>query len=188
MKKMMMIAVMMIAAMTVNAQQPAGTWSLTPKVALNLANLSGDISGNNMKIGLAAGADVMYQINSLVGVSGGLMYSMQGCDGDNDVKLNYDFINIPVLANFYVAPNFALKAGLQPAFVASAKYKVNKNETDVKDNLQSLELSIPIGASYEFSDFVIDARYNLGVAKINKGNGSIRNSVFQISVGYKIPF
>ena len=188
MKKLMMIAVMMIAAMTANAQQESGTWSLTPKVALNLANLAGDINGNNMKIGLAAGADVMYQINSLVGVSGGLMYSMQGCDGDNDVKLNYDFVNIPLLAHFYVAPNFALKVGLQPAFVASAKYKVNKNETDVKDNLQSLELSLPIGASYEFSDFVIDARYNLGVAKINKGSGSIRNSVFQISVGYKIPF
>jgi hypothetical protein len=188
MKKMMMIAVMMIAAMTANAQQPSGTWSLTPKVALNLANLSGDISGNNMKVGIAGGADVMYQVSPLVGVSAGLMYSMQGCAGDNDVKLNYDFINIPVLANFYVAPNFALKVGLQPAFVASAKYKQQKNEVDVKDNLQSLELSVPIGASYEISDFVIDARYNLGVAKINKGNGSIRNSVFQISVGYKIPF
>ncbi|MBR2234913.1 MAG: porin family protein [Prevotella sp.] len=188
MKKMMMIVVMMIATMTASAQQEAGSWSLTPKVAMNLANLSGDISGNNMKVALAAGADVMYQINSLVGISGGLMYSMQGCNGDNDVKLNYDFINIPLLANFYVAPNFALKVGLQPAFVASAKWKVNKNETDVKDNLQTLDLSVPIGASYEISDFVIDARYNLGVAKINKGNGSIRNSVFQISVGYKIPF
>ena len=188
MKKMMMIAVMMVATMTASAQQATGSWSLTPKVAMNLANLSGDISGNNMKVAVAAGADVMYQINSMVGVSAGLMYSMQGCNGDNDLKLNYDFLNIPVLANIYVAPNFALKAGLQPGFVASAKWKQDKHEVDVKDNLQTIELSVPIGASYEFSDFVIDARYNLGLAKINKGSGSIRNSVFQISVGYKIPF
>ena len=58
---------------------------------------------------------------------------------------------------------------------------------DLKD-IQSLELCVPIGASYEFSDFVIDARYNLGISKINKENGSVRNSVFQITVGYKIPF
>ena len=58
----------------------------------------------------------------------------------------------------------------------------------MKSNLQSVELSVPIGLSYEISDFVFDARYNLGIAKINKNSGSIRNSVFQISVGYKIPF
>ena len=54
--------------------------------------------------------------------------------------------------------------------------------------MQSIAIDIPIGASYEISDFVIDARYNLGIAKINKNDGSIRNSVIQITVGYKIPF
>lgn len=112
---------------------------------------------------------------------------MQGCSGDGDLKLNYNFINIPVLANFYITPDFALKIGLQPAFVASAKQKADKNEYDVKDAMQSIDLSVPIGASYQISDFVIDARYNLGVTKINKNGGSIRNSVFQITVGYVLP-
>ena len=92
------------------------------------------------------------------------------------------------MAHFYVAPNLALNVGLQPAIIASAKYKYNKTEVDVKDNLQSIALDVPLGISYEISDFVIDARYNLGLAKVNKHNGSIRNSVFQLSVGYKIPF
>ncbi len=188
MKKLLTMAVLMVATLTASAQQEPGSWSVTPKVVMNLSNLTGDISNNSMKVGLAAGAEAMYQINPLVGVSAGLLYSMQGCSGDGDLKLNYDFLNIPVLANFYVAPNFALKVGLQPAFVVSAKYKSGKQELDVKDNLQSLELSVPIGASYEISSFVIDARYNLGISKVNKHDGSIRNSVFQISVGYKIPF
>jgi hypothetical protein len=34
---------------------------------------------------------------------------------------------------------------------------------------------------------VIGARDNLGRAKINKGNGSWRNSVLMFSLGYKIP-
>jgi len=188
MKKLMMIAAMMVATLAVSAQQKTGTFSITPKVGINLANLAGDVSDNSMKIGLVAGAEGMYQVSPLVGLSAGLLYSMQGCEGSGDSKLNYDFINIPVLANFYVAPNFALKVGLQPAFVASAKAKNSKVEYDVKDATQSIVVDLPIGASYEISDFVIDARYNLGLSKINKGSGSMRNSVFQITVGYKIPF
>ncbi len=51
-----------------------------------------------------------------------------------------------------------------------------------------MDFSIPLGLSYEISDFVIDARYNLGVANINDhGIGKIRNSVIMLTVGYKIP-
>ncbi|MBR6455961.1 MAG: porin family protein, partial [Prevotella sp.] len=179
MKKIMILAVMMVASLTASAQ-----WSVTPKVGLNLANLAGDVTGNNIKLGLAAGAELMYRVSPVVGVSGGLIYSMQGCSGDGDYKLNIDELNIPILANFYVANGLALKAGIQPGLIMSAKSKTDKVEVDVKSGYQSLELSVPFGISYEISDFVIDARYNLGVAKINKGNGSIRNSVVQLTLGY----
>ena len=185
MKKLLIMVVMMVATITASAQQETGTFSLTPKLGINLANFSGDISNNSIKIAFAAGVEGMYQFTPLVGLSAGLIYSMQGCNGNDEQKLNYNFMNIPVLANFYPAKNFALKIGLQPAFVVSAKNKINKQEYDVKDNVQSIEFSVPIGASYEISNIVIDARYNLGLAKVNKSNGSIRNSVFQITVGYK---
>ncbi len=188
MKKMIMIAAMVLATLTASAQQSTGSWSITPKAGINLSNLAGDISNNSIRIGFAAGAEAMYQVSPLIGLSAGLLYSMQGCEGNNNVTLKYDFLNIPVLANFYVAPNFALKIGIQPAIVASAKYKADKNEADVKDNMQSITFDVPIGASYEISNFVIDARYNLGLAKVNKSDGSIRNSVIQLTVGYKIPF
>ena len=188
MKKIIMIAALMLTTLTASAQQATGSWSITPKAGINLSNLAGDISNNSIRIGFAAGAEAMYQVSPLIGISAGLLYSMQGCEGNNNVTLKYDFLNIPVLANFYVAPNFALKIGLQPAIVASAKYKADKNEADVKDNMQSITFDVPIGASYEISNFVIDARYNLGLAKTNKSDGSIRNSVIQLTVGYKIPF
>lgn len=188
MKKLMIIAAMMVATLAANAQQATGTFSITPKVGINLANLAGDVDGTSMKLGLVAGAEVMYQVNPLIGVSGGLLYSMQGAEFKGDNKAKYDFLNIPILANFYVAPNFALKIGLQPAIVVSGKEKSGDYEVDVKDYMQSIAFDVPIGASYEISDFVIDARYNLGLAKINKNDGSIRNSVIQITVGYKIPF
>ena len=64
---------------------------------------------------------------------------------------------------------------------------------DMKDMNETFDLSIPLGISYEISDFVIDARYNLGVTNVlkeNKGwtwDGKARNSVIMLTLGYKIP-
>ena len=178
MKKLMILAVMMVATLTASAQQKVGSWSITPTGTFNLATIVGDNTDDmSMKVGLGAGADAMYQLSSLVGLSGGLYYSMQGANGKGDVKYNVDELLIPLMANFYVYPNLALKVGLQP----------DKVEVDSSDSFQSVEISLPLGISYEISNFVIGARYNLGLAKINKGNGSWRNSVLMFSLGYKIP-
>lgn len=185
MKKIILLAVAMVMTLSVSAQHKTGSVSLIPKVGFNLANLAGDVSNNSIKFGLVAGADVMYQVSPLVGLSGGLYYSMQGCEGSGDSKFNIDELNIPLLANFYVAPNFALKVGLQPGIIVKAEQKNDKVTVDMKSSMQSIEVCVPIGASYEYEDFVFDARYNLGISKLNKESGSIRNSVFQITVGYK---
>jgi len=44
---------------------------------------------------------------------------------------------------------------------------------------------VPVGLSYEYKSFVIDARYNIGVTRVAEGDES-RNRVFQITLGYKI--
>ena len=121
MKKLMMIAALMLMSVGAFAQRPVGGLTIKPMVGMTLATITG---------------------------------------GNADMKV-----------------------GLQPGFIVSAKYKENKTSTDAEH--QTLELSVPIGASYEFKQFVFDARYNLGLSKVNKGNGSIRNSVFQITVGYR---
>lgn len=96
MKKLMIIAAMMVTTLTASAQQPTGTFSIIPKVGINLANLAGDVDGTSMKFGLVAGAEAMYQVNPLIGISGGLLYSMQGAEYKGDNKAKYDFLNIPV--------------------------------------------------------------------------------------------
>ena len=184
----MILAVMMVATLTANAQQKVGSWSITPTGVFNLSTIVGDNSSDaSMKVGLAAGADAMYQLSSLVGLSGGLYYSMQGANASGDNKVNIDELLIPLMANFYVYPNLALRVGLQPGFIVEAKAKKDKIERDIMDECQSVEISLPLGISYEYRNFVFGARYNLGLSKINKGNGSQRNSVLMFSLGYKIP-
>ncbi len=199
MKKLMMIAALMVATLSANAQQ----MFIKPMVGGTLSTLTGDADGAKMKIGLVGGAEFGYNINDMFAVTAGALVSMQGAKSDDtpltkDVSTTLTYLNIPVLANVYVAPGLAIKAGLQPGFLLSQKAKgdmlIGNNsweefEKTGTDGLKKFDLSIPLGLSYEISDFVIDARYNLGLTKINDGDDEkIKNGVIMLTVGYKIPF
>jgi hypothetical protein len=96
------------------------------------------------------------------------------------------------MANYYVMPGLAIKAGIQAGLNVKHEGKVEADGNSVTSDLQhvnTVDFSIPLGASYEFSNFVIDARYNLGLTKIYDVSGvTSKNSVIQVTLGYKIPF
>ena len=162
MKKIMMIAALMVVAVTASAQRSPGDQTLKPFVGFNLANFAGDINDNSIKFAIAAGAEYERQLTDLIALSAGAVFSWQGCEFSGDASI----------------------VGLQPGFIVSSKLKADKTSTSQEH--QTLDLSIPFGLSYEFQKFVVDARYNLGLTKVNKGNGSVRNSVFQITLGYRL--
>ena len=180
MKKIFMMAVMAVAALTANAQQEVGTFSLQPKAGLNVSSLSGD--GWKAKAGFTAGVEGMYQAADKFGVSLGVMYSMQGAKvKGSDTKLKYGYINIPILANYYVTKGLAIKAGIQPGFMVSAK----AGDVNVKSGCKKFDFAIPVGVSYEIANVVLDARYNFGLTKTIKDTDKCKNGVFQFTVGYK---
>ena len=188
MKKLFLMAVMALATVSSFAQHAVGTFTIQPKVGLNLANVTdGD---GDIRVGAVAGAEFEYQISDIFSLSAGALYSMQGCKGEvegYDATVKLDYINIPILANVYVAKGLAVKLGIQPGFNVTSKASVEKSGTKVTtdlDGIESVDFSIPIGLSYEINNFVIDGRYNLGVSKIMDGSDS-KNSVFQFTLGYK---
>ena len=180
MKKFMMMVAMAFATLTASAQAEAGTLTLKPLVGINVANITDD--DGDAKVGLAAGAELGYQLNESFAVTAGAIYSMQGAKSEG-VKMNLDYINIPILANYYITKGLAVKAGIQPAFKVKSEAKADVVSVDM-DGFKSFDLSIPVGLSYEVSDFVIDARYNWGMTKVLEGFDS-KNTVFQFTVGYK---
>ncbi len=187
MKKLMMIAIMMIAAVSANAQNEAGQASIKPMAGINLATMT-KADNTKMRVGLAAGLEFEYGVADNFGISAGVLYSMQGAKfdgligGNDKVTMKLDYINIPILANYYIVKGLAIKAGVQPGF------NVQKKLDDVKlDDVKGFALSIPVGLSYEFSNVVLDARYNWGLTKAFK-EGDSKNSYFTITLGYRIPF
>ena len=126
-----------------------------------------------MKVGLLGGAEVGVKVAEPFDVTAGLLFMMQGTKAkDNEVLKDYSvtltYLNVPIMANVYVLPGLALKAGVQPGFLLTSKAKASQNingswqkrEDTSKDGLNKVDFSIPMGISYEFSNFIIDARYN----------------------------
>ena len=212
MKKIMMIAALMVATLSASAQNEVGQITLKPMVCLNLASMT-KADNSKMRVGVAAGVEGEYGVAENFGITAGLLYSMQGVKesgsksvylpqynasvsftGDATTKL--DYLNIPILANYYIVKGLAIKAGIQPGFCVSKKLalkgtgtyngqSVNVDSNDKIDNgVKSFQFAIPVGASYEYKSFVLDARYNIGVTKAMEGSDS-RHSVFTISLGYK---
>lgn len=194
MKKLLIMAAMVLSSVGAFAQYESGDITIKPKVGLSIADYT-NTDGSKTRAGVVAGAELEYHVSPLFGLSVGAQYSMQGCKGDMeyegytaDVTYKNDYINIPILANVYVAKGLAIKAGVQPGFKVNSSVKAKVGgvsaSQDLGDAFKSFDLSIPVGASYEYQNIVLDARYNIGVTKVMDDVDS-KNSVFQITLGYK---
>lgn len=188
MKKFIASALMLFAASTATfAQHEVGSFTLQPKVGMNITNIT---NGNSdARVDFTGGLEGEYQVTDIFSLSAGVMYSRQGYKGKDYTgqEVSYkaadwkpSYINVPILANVYMVKGLAVKLGVQPGFMV---------DKDKAKDVNTFDLSIPVGLSYEYSNFVLDARYNWGVTKINKHDYSDgkdnRNSVFQITLGYK---
>lgn len=190
MKKVLLAAALMISSVAAFAQHAVGTVTIQPKVGLNIANFT-DADDADARVGFVAGAELEYQASDIFSISAGALYSQQGCKGKEgglSLTQKLDYINVPVMANVYVAPGFAVKLGVQPGFKvnaeAEAKNGSNRFAAGNSSEFNSVDFSIPVGVSYEFSNVVIDARYNWGLTKPIKDLDN-KNTVFQFTVGYK---
>src|SRR5574344_1801329 len=183
MKKILFAAMLMFAS-TSFAQHAIGSLTIQPKVGLNIANITKG-NNNDPRWSGVVGAEFEYQTTDIFSISAGALYSMQGAKNDGETA-KLDYINVPILANVYVAKGLAIKLGIQPGFNVNSKWKVANSSSSTTGDVdaKSFDFSIPVGLSYEYDNFVIDGRYNWGLTKVSDYSDS-KNSVFQITLGYK---
>lgn len=194
MKKLLLIAIVLLSTVGSMAQEEEGTMTIQPRVGMNLSSMT---DYNKMKFGYAFGMEMEYQMTDLLSLSAALMYSGQGATDDATGKkeiVEIDFVNVPIMLNCYVLPGLAVKAGVQPAYRTKTNVKYDGLKMDVDwvlsrygsdTEMSRFMLSVPVGLSYEYSNFVLDARYNFGVTDLFKGLGTMRNNVIQLTLGYK---
>lgn len=188
----------LFVAVTMNAQGE-GFMFFKPMAGLSYSTVAN--SDAKMKLGFVGGGEFGYNFTENITFTGGLLYTMEGAKFDNedfdDLNITLSYLNIPILFNYYVIPGLALKTGIQPGILLSSKAKYRNIEVTGTDGLNTVDITVPFGVSYEVSDFVIDFRYNLGLLKIAKDDDHDlhyddqidgKNSFFMLTLGYKINF
>lgn len=201
MKKIILTVAAVFAFGFANAQET----KFGVKGGLNVANLSGDIEDNSSKVGFHVGGFVEIKVSDKFSVQPELLFSTQGTkleeSGTNysyESNLNLSYLNIPVMAKYYVAEGFSLEAGPQIGFLTTAKSDFTATESgitvsgdeDVKDEFESIDFGFNFGAGYDFTENLsAGLRYNLGLSNIAKTDSGddfkLSNNVFSVSLGYK---
>lgn len=197
MKKLLLSAFAVCAfAFTSNAQDSDKSSSgldvtFGAKAGVNLANMAGDIEDNDMKVGFHVGGMAELAFSDKFAVQPELVFSTQGYQydvADETVKANFSYINLPVMAKYFVTEGLSLEAGPQVGFLVDAQYKADGDSLDI-DDASSVDFGMNFGAGYKLDNGLnFSARYNLGLSNTYDGPGKddykVSNTVIQFSVGY----
>ncbi|OAB78166.1 porin family protein [Cochleicola gelatinilyticus] len=209
MKKVFLVAA--VAVFGVSTTFAQADFRMGAKAGVNFAKLTGDdVEDADGRTGFHVGGLVEIPVTEKFSIQPEVLYSQQGLQRKDEFagttvesKLILDYINIPVMAKFYVTDEFSLEGGPQFGFRAKSEFETNIDEDgnegettiDLKDDFSSFDLGAGIGAAYRLPMGVFfQARYVLGLSNVNDaGNDSedgifeddLTNSVLSLSVGYK---
>ena len=182
-----------------------------PKIGLNLSNLPG-IDGK-VKIGLIGGVYMEMFLTKNIAIDVETQYSHQGSSGVHrtlipteasgitttreygpyDFKL--DYLNTNYIVRWYpwIDLPWSFTTGLHTSYIISAKAKLKGGkEHNLKDHIYKGDVAIPLGVSYEWSQWQIEARYNLYFRKLARDAKAqdlmqnARNNMFEVTLGYRI--
>ncbi|MBP3756119.1 MAG: PorT family protein [Prevotella sp.] len=223
------LTVLMVSACTIvaHAQYQAGDMFVYPRLGFAVSNLTSNsiyysLDDNRVeskaKAGLAVGVEVERFVSNPLSLSVGLMYTNQGCKFPDfgkddkeaktfwnveDQKTSLHYLQLPVMANLYVADGLAFKAGVALGYLLKANQYGTENEgvieedglytiktsndlhEDMNDAYRKFDLSIPIGVSYEYMGVVLDLRYHLGLTKVTKIVDKCKTSMLTFTLGYQ---
>ena len=186
MKRIFIVAIALMVFGFTNAQQTR----FGIKGGLNITKYGGGGYWDaNSLVGFQVGGFAEIKIIERLAIQPEILFSAQGATlsppfGDYDERLNY--INVPVLAKFYITKQFTVEGGPQLGFLVSAEQEGH----DAKGDFKSVDTGFNFGAGYNFTDDLsVNFRYTIGLSDILDYEfgtaGSPKNRVLALTMGYK---
>lgn len=186
-KKIILTAIAVMAFAFTNAQETR----FGVKGGLNIATIGGANNADAL-IGFQLGGFAEINVWKKLYIQPELLFSAQGARYNNynfngrDYSVNLNYLNVPVVAKYYITKAFTVEAGPQIGFLVSSKNI---------DNKKSVDLGFNFGGGYNFTDnFSVGIRYTAGLSSIynddryNDGyyyNDRYTNNVLALTAAYK---
>ncbi len=188
---------------------------LGAKAGVNFAKLSGEaVEDADGRTGFHVGFLAEIPLSERFAIQPELVYSQQGLqsketfDGTEfETKVKLDYLNVPVMAKFYLIDGLSIEAGPQFGFNINAKQELEvtggdtdsdfeiTGEDDIKDEVSGFDLGIGGGLAYQLDNgLFFQGRYIYGLSNVPEDvddaqgedvEDDLVNSVLSLSVGFK---
>lgn len=203
MKKLILTAAIAVMGLGTTMAQEV---KLGAKAGVNFAKLTGDdLEDADGRTGFHLGVLAEIPINEKFAIQPELLYSQQGLQTKTqelgvefETKFILDYINIPVMAKYYLIDGLSVEAGPQLGFNVKAEAEIdvdaenaeNAASTDLSDEVETIDLGLGAGVAYQLPQGVFfQARYVFGITNVFDAEDLIgddlTNSNLSLSVGYK---
>lgn len=192
----------MLGAVTATTAQDNSQSSLSPsfgvKGGVNFATISGDdFDSPDSRTSFHVGVFGEFPVAEIFSVQVEALYSGQGFEsnvdgglvgGDGNVEYQLDYVNVPVLAKFYLMEGLSIEAGPQFSFKVNEEIDADANadggDWDLNE-AKDFEFGVAGGLTFQTSmGLFATARYIQGITDIFE-DADAKNSVFQLGIGYK---
>lgn len=178
-------------------EYPFNSLSYGVKAGINYATVS---KGNaaispDGRLGFYAGIfGELPLIDDLLSIQGELVYSQEGFERRQQTSAatfaanyNLDYLNLPILAKYYIVRGFSVEGGPQFSLLLNDEIKTNFStaERPIPTEIKSFDLRFAAGTSFQFDEGIfINLRYVHGITTAIEETNA-RNSSIQVGLGYK---
>ncbi|MEO8772941.1 MAG: porin family protein [Gelidibacter sp.] len=194
--------VALLSATTIYAQSDDTTAQFGVKAGVNIASLTGDDVDVDSRTSFNLGLFMELPISERFSFQPEVLYSGQGYtilkDSNilKDMEYQLSYIQVPLMAKFYLVKGLYAEAGPQFGFKVKEKVAVKGSDNDgviIKPDdstVKGFDTSVALGTGYKFDNGLsLSARYTHGLTKIFKENSlvenaDVKNSVWQFGVGF----
>jgi len=208
MKKLLIITLVAGFAITSSFAQEV---KLGAKAGVNFAKLTGDdVEDADGRTGFHLGVLAEIPFSERWAIQPEILYSQQGLqakqdfiDGEIETKLKLDYINVPIMAKYYITDGLSAEAGTQFGFRAKAEQEIEvtggsgdgneiEGTNDVKDSISGFDAGVGGGLAYRLDNgLFLQARYIIGLTNVTADDDEgafgddLTNSNLSFSVGFK---
>ena len=172
---------------TVNAQQAVGI-----KGGVNIANLSG-FEGRS-RISAHAGVFLHHTINKNWCFQPELLYSGEGQryidNFGTERTLALGYLQLPLMIQYYPAPQVYFEAGPQFGLLLSAQDKVDEESDHInaKDDFTAAQVALGLGVGFKATEqLILYGRYNFGLTDVTRFDNIVDHSqVGQLGIAIRL--
>ncbi len=149
MKKILITALLLVSVLSLNAQ----TFGVKAGMNYNNWHSSEDISGEiDPLLAYQAGVFANFDLSEKISLQPELLYTAKGVNsnkGGLDFKYRYDYLDIPIMAQYHFNEAFSVNFGPELSFLTKAIISDGTESVDYKEFSESFVYGLNLGVSYQ---------------------------------------